>query len=392
MNTKTRSLFYLYVMMAGFVFLSCEMSQEIEQKEPESPIPAEIIANGQRRPLQEEIETLEHINNAKTSPGQFYNTIKNNKDPSISILANEDMKGVESWGAPIGRTKGIYFAALELALWLASDNEYDYAGYEALANSGTVGLKRFLREGNGIIALVVDAKDPLIAAAKVVKSCGEWGLGDNLFAGIAIVDNLCVYIVAANVVDKEKLPQKMNIAGANIVCSYDGLPDESYSLFKATSPTAYNAVIKNVAEAVIAEKRCTTTHDKTEALLYWEVTHMAYMYEGGYASNVASNLITGKDDCHTAKCDGYASAFTALLRSVNIKVRKLRGFTFPVENGVGHAWNQVYDDVQKKWFMFDPTWTDDDSSNPASYNRSFYWTWRPGFNNDDNGIRRSTRL
>lgn len=113
----------------------------------------------------------------------------------------------------------------------------------------------------------------------------------------------------------------------------------------------------------------TDDKEKIRAIYSYVVNNISYDYsklekiESNYLPTIDNTLKEGKGICYD-----YSSLFAAMLRSVGIPSKLVKGYT---KNAVGyHAWNEVYIKEQNKWVVIDTTY--DSQLKKSNYKTDIY--------------------
>lgn len=125
----------------------------------------------------------------------------------------------------------------------------------------------------------------------------------------------------------------------------------------AAIPVNSTTSIEAIAKYINANFK--TESDKIRAVFYWTASNISYDIPGMYDVNfnetvpekIAKTLKTKK-----GVCIHYAVVFNALSQKIGLESYIIEGYT--KQNGrisnLAHAWTAVK--IDKKWFVFDPTW------------------------------------
>lgn len=109
-----------------------------------------------------------------------------------------------------------------------------------------------------------------------------------------------------------------------------------------------------VVKAKSLVKGMSTDKEKINAIYNYVIVNAKYDYEklstlkSDYNPSVDTIIKSGKGICYD-----YSSTFAAMLRSVGIPVKLIKGYTSNVSGY--HAWNEVYDGSTGKWITIDTT-------------------------------------
>lgn len=131
------------------------------------------------------------------------------------------------------------------------------------------------------------------------------------------------------------------------------LIDAKMTAIPVNSTTSIEAIAKYI------NANFKTESDKIRAVFYWTASNISYDVPGMYDVNfnetvpekIAKTLKTKK-----GVCIDYAVVFNALSQKIGLESYIIEGYT--KQNGrisnLAHAWTAVK--IDKKWFVFDPTW------------------------------------
>ena len=125
----------------------------------------------------------------------------------------------------------------------------------------------------------------------------------------------------------------------NVDWDYDMLPIEdvryiiAQSLINAPQDILYFSCAEDLYDYVI--ENIDYDNDKVKALLY------------DYLPDIEETYVEGKGICYD-----YASLLAAMLRSINIPTKLVKGYT-SYDPDTYHAWNEVY--IEGQWIVIDPT-------------------------------------
>lgn len=132
--------------------------------------------------------------------------------------------------------------------------------------------------------------------------------------------------------------------------------------FKNSSEEVYLSSIQNVEwndnlAAIKKAKELTrnakTDQEKVQAIYSYVVKNVKYDYakisqmDGSYIPSVTSTFESNKGVCYD-----YAALFAAMLRSVDVPTKLVKGYKSDIASY--HAWNQVY--VNGQWITVDTTY------------------------------------
>lgn len=118
-----------------------------------------------------------------------------------------------------------------------------------------------------------------------------------------------------------------------------------------------NNEIDNTARNIASKGK----DEKSKGKLLYNWVGSNIKYDNGKAERILRNDFDDKSGAiptyNTRKgiCFDYACLYVAMCRANNIKVRLVTGEGYNGESWVGHAWNQIYINEEKKWINVDPT-------------------------------------
>jgi transglutaminase-like putative cysteine protease len=103
-----------------------------------------------------------------------------------------------------------------------------------------------------------------------------------------------------------------------------------------------------------------TDLEKTRAIFRWLTANIAYDTEAYFSNTIRSDSPEDTLRLGMGVCAGYAGLFVDLARRMNLKARKVSGYSkgYSHRRGetmkVNHAWNVV--SLDGKWYLIDATW------------------------------------
>ncbi len=115
---------------------------------------------------------------------------------------------------------------------------------------------------------------------------------------------------------------------------------------------AQNAAIKKARDLT---KDLTSDQEKLDAIYNYIISNVKYDYaklnglKSDYLPDIDSTL-----NSRSGICYDYASTFAAMLRSIGIPTKLVKGYSTNVDGY--HAWNEVYNSKTKKWIVIDTTY------------------------------------
>lgn len=139
-----------------------------------------------------------------------------------------------------------------------------------------------------------------------------------------------------------------------------GRVNTEYSLIDAKmAAMPKNATTSTQAIAKYINANFKTETDKIRAAYYWTSSNISYDVPGMYAVNFSETVqqkITRALKTRKGVCIHYASIFNDLSQKIGIQSYIIEGYT--KQNAkvseLAHAW--IAAKIDKKWYVFDPTW------------------------------------
>lgn len=125
-----------------------------------------------------------------------------------------------------------------------------------------------------------------------------------------------------------------------------------------------NTAIKKAQELV---KGLTNDQDRIKAIYDYIVGNFSYDY--AKLNNLKSDYLPDIDltvNSNTGICYDYASTFAAMLRSLDIPAKLVKGYATNVDGY--HAWNEVYNEDTKSWMVIDTTYDSQMRAAKIKYN------------------------
>jgi transglutaminase-like putative cysteine protease len=132
------------------------------------------------------------------------------------------------------------------------------------------------------------------------------------------------------------------------------LEDEKSVYLNSIQNINWNETMKVVEKAKELTKDAETEEEKMEKIYNYIINNVKYDFDKmrtvtpGYVPSAEDTFISGKGICYD-----YASLFAAMLRSVGIPAKLIKGYTNYLTEY--HAWNQVYLEG-KGWVSIDTTY------------------------------------
>lgn len=124
--------------------------------------------------------------------------------------------------------------------------------------------------------------------------------------------------------------------------------------------------MKAIKKAGELTKGLKTDKEKINAIYNYMISNISYDYEklktleSNYLPNIDETITKGKGICYD-----YSSTFAAMLRSLGIPAKLVKGYT-PTVNGY-HAWNEIYMSDTGKWITVDSTYDAQMKSSKRKY-------------------------
>lgn len=129
----------------------------------------------------------------------------------------------------------------------------------------------------------------------------------------------------------------------------------------------WNKDMKTIKKAQELTKGLKTDKEKVKAIYQYVISNISYDYdklntlESSYLPNIDETLEKGKGICYD-----YSSTFAAMLRSVGIPAKLVKGYSTSTGK-VYHAWNEVYMSDTGKWMIVDTTYDSQMKSTKKKY-------------------------
>lgn len=151
-----------------------------------------------------------------------------------------------------------------------------------------------------------------------------------------------------------------NITGT----TYQNVKSETINLDMDDAKKVYLASVQNITwdkdmkaikKAGELTKGLKTDREKINAIYKYLISNITYDYdklktlESTYLPDIDNTIAKGKGICYD-----YSSTFAAMLRSLGIPAKLVKGYT-PTVNGY-HAWNEIYMSDTGKWITVDSTY------------------------------------
>jgi len=128
-----------------------------------------------------------------------------------------------------------------------------------------------------------------------------------------------------------------------------------FNIFKNSIQTVnWNPDRKTIEKAEELCKNLKTDKEKISVIYQYVIKNFSYDYEkikgldSSYVPNIDQIFIDKKGICYD-----YAAVFSSMLRSQDISVKLIKGYTTAVPEF--HAWNEVYLTAEKRWIVVDTT-------------------------------------
>lgn len=146
------------------------------------------------------------------------------------------------------------------------------------------------------------------------------------------------------------------------------LKDQKVVYKNSIQPINWNTESNAVAKAKELTKGLTNENAKIAAIYNYMINNFTYDYEK--LATVPSSYIPNPDrtlEEGTGICYDFSSLFSAMLRSLTIPTRLVKGYSKNVVEY--HAWNEVYVKSKGKWVIVDTTY--DMQMKAAGYESTF---------------------
>ena len=206
---------------------------------------------------------------------------------------------------------------------------------------------------SGIIALAYDAQTD--SKLKVMVEKGDKKVTYNLKNDgtsekfpLQFGDGEYKVSILENVVDN----QYKYVSTENIKLD---LPDEKQMYLASVQNINWNANMAAIIKAKELTKGLKSDSQKIKAIYDYLVSNVKYDYDkltklpNDYLPNIDNTIASGKGICYD-----YASTYAAMLRSLGIPAKLVKGYSTYV-NGY-HAWNEVYSSETGRWIVTDTTY------------------------------------
>ena len=133
------------------------------------------------------------------------------------------------------------------------------------------------------------------------------------------------------------------------------LADDNQVYLASVQNINWNSNMAAINKAVELTKGLKTDSQKINTIYNYLVNNVTYDYDklatlsNDYLPNIDKTVASGKGICYD-----YASTFAAMLRSQDIPVKLVKGYS-PNVTGY-HAWNEIYNSETGKWMIVDATY------------------------------------
>lgn len=133
-------------------------------------------------------------------------------------------------------------------------------------------------------------------------------------------------------------------------------------------PTSSTESIESLAAYL--EIPCSNDLEKARAIYVWLAKFISYDDEGYNSSTYdeSDNSALGVLKSRKSVCEGFSNLYQALGRAMNLKIRKVSGYSKGYGYEIGqklaepnHAWNLIK--IEDEWRVFDATWGEGFGSN-----------------------------
>lgn len=142
------------------------------------------------------------------------------------------------------------------------------------------------------------------------------------------------------------------------------LEDPNKTYLNSIQNVQWDENTKAVAKAKELTKNAKTDEEKIKIVYEYVVKNVKYDYDK--IGNLATDYVPVVDETFESNkgiCYDFASMFAAMLRSLNIPTKLVKGYT---KNAVGyHAWNEVL--INGKWVVVDTTYDSQVAENNKKY-------------------------
>lgn len=172
--------------------------------------------------------------------------------------------------------------------------------------------------------------------------------------------------------DRESFSLQMGSGTYKIKC-LQNVKDQSYALIESktiqveltSDEEVYLNSIQNVnwkseSKAIVyaaSLTKDTKENEKKITKLYGYMVGGEYHYDYDKLANILPGYIPSIDETYQDKtgiCYDFSALYGAMLRSQGIPTKLVKGYATTAEGY--HAWNEVYDSKNKKWFIVDTTY------------------------------------
>ncbi len=220
---------------------------------------------------------------------------------------------------------------------------------EKVAKAGT-----FTDNGNGIITVKYNNSNGVKMKVYVTTANGY---AQN-YAINSGNNELDIPLTGGNTTYNIKILKQVEGTSYTAVEAYDvtlNLSDKSEVYTYSNVIVNFELSDKVVKKAAALTKNCKTEDEVVKKLHKFVVEYFSYDYEkiNGLSSGYIPDIeVVYKDK--DGICYDFSTVFAAMLRTQGIAVRVITGYSKKVDGY--HAWNQIYDAEDDKWYTVDTTY------------------------------------
>lgn len=225
-----------------------------------------------------------------------------------------------------------------------------------VAAAGTEGAASYITDklSSGIIALAYDAPKSDSKLKVMVEKDGKQvtynlkndGTTENF--PLSMGDGEYKVSILENVVDN----QYKYVSTENINLD---IPDENQIFLASVQNVNWNENTSAVIKAKELTKGLKSDSQKIKAIYEYIISNVTYDFDKvnklpkDYLPDIENTIKSGKGICYD-----YASTYAAMLRSLGIPTKLVKGYSTLVTGY--HAWNEVYNSETGKWMVTDTTY------------------------------------